>query len=133
MPRTLRQQLGERGEELAVRFLAARRYAVLARNVRCRVGEIDVVAVAPDGQTCCFIEVRCASSSAWGGALASVTETKRRRLIQAARWYLQRHPCYAHAVRFDVVAIQWQADGTPSMEHIEGAFTADGLLPRSAW
>ena len=129
--RTPRQRLGDHGEALAIRWLASRRYTVEARNVRCRFGEIDIVALAPD-DTRCFVEVRCVSSPAWGGAPASVTDRKRRRLVRAARWYLQRHPLGSHPARFDVLAIQWTADGAPLIEHIEGAFTADQDF-RDAW
>ena len=122
--RTSRQRLGERSEALAVRFLASRRYVIEARNVRCRLGEIDIIAVAPD-HTRCFIEVRCVSSTAWGGAPASVTDRKRRRLIRAARWYLQRRPDPDQAARFDVIGIEWGDDDRPSIEHIEGAFEDD--------
>ncbi len=111
-----------RGEQVAARFLVARGYAIEARNVRFPVGEIDLV--AREGQTLCFVEVRSASSSQWGGPLGSITERKRRRLIRAAQWYLQRLRTLPASTRFDVVAIAWQ-DGRASPELIQGAFTAD--------
>jgi len=95
---------------------------ILERNVRYPVGEIDIV--AQEGVTLCFIEVRSTGSQQWGGPLASITDRKRRHLIHAARWYLQDSPTRLPEIRFDVVAIDWQARG-PVIELIRGAFTAE--------
>ena len=116
------KSLGVRSEHLAARLLAERGYVIEARNVRFPVGEIDLV--AREGQTLCFVEVRSASSLQWGGPLASIGNQKRRRLIRAATWYLQRLRTLPASTRFDVVAITWQ-DGRASPELIQGAFTAD--------
>ena len=122
--RTVRQQLGERSERLAVELLTAEGYRVERANVRFPIGEIDLIAW--DGQTLCFVEVRSASSEAWGGAAASITEPKRRRLIQAAQWYLQRLRQVPAEIRFDVVAVSWARAERPKAELIRGAFEAQG-------
>lgn len=114
---------GSRGEALAARLLVAKGYVLIDRNVRFPVGELDLV--ARDGQTLCLVEVRSASSSAWGGAAESITSTKRRRIIRAAQWYLQRQRTVPERIRFDVVAIQWNKGAAPSVELIQGAFSAD--------
>ena len=116
-----RQALGRRSEELARRHLAALGYVVEKTNARFPVGEIDIV--ARDGQTLCFVEVRSASSEAWGGPLASITDRKRRRLIRAAQWYLARLRALPEEIRFDVVAVTWTG-GVPAVELIRGAFDA---------
>ena len=105
--RTQRQEDGEQAEALAARFLASRGLAILERNFRTRLGEIDLV--ARDGATLVFVEVRRRrSSAAWGGAAASVDGLKRHRLEAAARAYLARYATEP-ACRFDVVAIQGEA------------------------
>ncbi len=119
VPRLVR---GRRAEALACRYLQAQRYEILERNVRYPVGEIDIV--AHEGSTLCFVEVRSTASQQWGGPLASITDRKRRHLINAARWYLHASPAQATELRFDVVAVDWRAQG-PSVELIRGAFTAD--------
>ncbi len=118
-PRLVR---GRRAEQLACDHLKARGYTILARNVRYPVGEIDIV--AQEGSTLCFVEVRSTASQQWGGPLASITGRKRRHLINAARWYLQDSPTRLPEIRFDVVAIDWQAHGS-AVELIRGAFTAE--------
>ena len=97
--------------------------------MRFPVGEIDIV--AREGKTLCFIEVRSTSSDRWGGPLASVTERKQHRLVQAARWYLKRRPCPATEIRFDVVAIEWRRDGAPTVQLVRGAFDASDYSARS--
>jgi putative endonuclease len=114
-------RLGRRGEEAAREFLAARGYELERTNVRYGGGEIDLVAL--DGETLCFIEVRSASSMAWGGAAATVVPAKQRRMIHAARCYLSRRRRPAPEIRFDVLAIQWHGD-RPALELFQGAFDA---------
>lgn len=115
---------GRRAEQAACDYLRTRGYAIIERNVRFPVGEIDLV--AREGQTLCFVEVRSTSSQQWGGPLASITDRKRQRLIRAARWYLRYCPVGAIETRFDVVAIEWRQPGSPPrIELVQGAFTAD--------
>ena len=118
-----RQELGARSEALARRFLALHGYAIHEVNVRFPVGEIDVVAW--DGPALCFVEVRSASSLEWGGALESIGDRKRRHLIRAARWYLQRLHPLPEEIRFDVVAVDWSGPDAPRIDLIRGAFEAD--------
>jgi len=113
---------GRRAEQLACGYLKAQGYTILERNVRYPVGEIDIV--AREGEALCFVEVRSTASQQWGGPLASITDRKRRHLINAARWYLQYRPVRLPEIRFDVVAIDWHAHG-PAVELIREAFTAD--------
>jgi len=69
---------GAAAEALAARFLAARGLTIIARNYRCRGGDIDLI--ARDRDTLVFVEVRLRSGDAFGGARASITAAKRRRL-----------------------------------------------------
>ena len=110
------QAAGGDAEDAAAAFLHDRGLAIVARNYRTRLGEIDLI--AHDGDTLVFVEVRMRRDDAYGGALASITPRKRARIVAAARQYLMRlrrvPPC-----RFDVVALQ---EGAP--EWIKGAFDA---------
>lgn len=112
-----RAETGRRAEEEAAALLAAKGMTVLERNFRARGGEIDII--ARDRDELVFVEVRARAGAAYGGAAASVGGAKRRRLVRAARLWLQARgwtgPC-----RFDVVA--WEG-GRP--EHIPAAFEAN--------
>ncbi len=113
---------GSAAEVLATRFLEGAGLVLVERNVRCRFGEIDIV--ARDGDCVVFVEVRLRASSRFGGAAASVDAGKQRRLIAAARWYLSRHPRLAdHPCRFDVVALAG-VDGP--VDWLRDAFRVDG-------
>lgn len=94
---------GEAAESLAADFLQRRGLMVLERNYRCRFGEIDLV--ARSGELLVFVEVRARTSEAFGGAAGSITATKRRRLVAAARHYLATHRA-DRACRFDVVLVR---------------------------
>ncbi len=113
-----RAQTGRRAEDLAAAYLAAKGLTIVERNFRARVGEIDLI--ARDGESVVFVEVRARAGAGFGGAAASVTAAKRRRLERAARlWICARGwngPC-----RFDVVAF----DGG-RLEHIPAAFSEGG-------
>jgi putative endonuclease len=114
---------GRRAEDLAAAHLAAHGLEVLARNVRCKAGEIDLV--CRDGVVLVLIEVRQRTRPDFGGALASVTAAKRRKLLRAARFLLQANPAWARSiVRFDVVGVQGDPTGLHEITWIKDAFRA---------
>lgn len=112
------RSLGNIGEELTARHYRNAGYQLLGRNVHYRVGELDLVAQAPDG-TITFIEVKTRTTSRFGVA-ESVTPTKFRRIRRAACCWLQTHPQYHGDVRFDVVTVCLAADGTPQIHQYIG-------------
>jgi len=109
---------GRRAEALAAAFLEARGLRIVARNWRCRFGEIDLV--ARERGTLVFVEVRSRAGRSHGGAAESITAQKRRRLLAAAQLYLRETapdtPC-----RFDVLLLQADAP----IEWLRDAITAD--------
>ncbi len=110
-----RQAEGAAAEALAARFLAAQGLRILERNYRCRGGEIDLV--CHDGATLVFVEVRLRTNRSFGGAAASITPAKQRRIALAANHYLAGKPI--PACRFDAVLL----DGE-SIDWIRNAFEA---------
>jgi putative endonuclease len=93
---------GLEGEEAACAYLREAGLSILTCRFRAEDGEVDII--AREGDTLCFIEVKCRRQSRLGEGLASVTDDKRRRLAHAARVYLQGH---AHPAkwRFDSLEI----------------------------
>ena len=110
---------GARAEALAAAYLGRHGLQIEARNFRIRGGEIDLV--CRDGDTLVFVEVRLRRNADYGGAAASITATKRQRLILAARHYLARDP--EAACRFDCVLLSGLAD--TDIEWVRDAFSAD--------
>jgi len=117
---TTTKQTGDAAEDLALHHLQRAGLVLLARNYRSPGrggGEVDLIMRAPDG-TCVFVEVRQRKSASHGGAAASVTATKQRRIVFAARHYLMRLP-QVPPCRFDVVAVE-----AGQVQWFQGAFDA---------
>ena len=112
---TQRRALGALGEDMAADWYRARGYEVLARNWRCREGEIDLV--VRQQRTIVFCEVKTRSSTAFGHPAEAVTQAKRTRLRHLAAKWLDESPVRPLRIRFDVAAV---LDG--EIEVLEGCF-----------
>lgn len=115
--------VGARGEAQALAHLQRHGLELVARNYRVahgpsrHAGEVDLVMRERDG-TLVFVEVRARASGSHGGAAASVTPAKQRRIVYAARHFLLRCAALPRC-RFDVVAI----DGD-TLHWLKAAFDA---------
>ena len=120
-----RRILGEASEAAACRFLVHRGYQILARNVRFRCGEVDIVAT--DGESWIFVEVRSRRSGCDPDIADTVTPAKQRRVIRAALEYLKSHGGPNRRLRFDVITVLWPQNnpGAPEITHWESAFGCD--------
>ena len=118
-----RQVFGAEGEHAAERFLRRHRYAILARNYRCPLGELDLVAL--DGVTVVFVEVKTRRHSGSGGPLEAVDRRKQRQIVRAAQHFLVRHRLERRHARFDVVGV-WREGDRIRCELIKGAFEVPG-------
>ena len=113
------ERCGHAGESLAALWLRLKGYRILARRLKTRAGEIDLVAAAPFGPVC-FIEVKARQKARI--AAESVAPAQQTRIARAASLYLAGRPGLARrGARFDIVAIGagslpvhhrdvWQAD-----------------------
>ncbi len=114
-----RQALGARGEEYVAGYIQRQRMAVLERNYRCRLGEIDII--AKDGDTVAFIEVKTRSGSRFGSPAEAVTEAKKQKLLKAAYDYIASRDVGDVGLRFDVAEVFVQDNGF-SINYIKNAF-----------
>ncbi len=101
--RTSKQRSGDAAEQQALLHLQAQGLQLLQRSFLCKGGEIDLI--MRDGKHVVFVEVRQRSSKQFGGALASITPSKQKRLVHAAQVYLNNMKPLP-ACRFDVVAFE---------------------------
>jgi putative endonuclease len=108
---------GQRAEDLCAELLRKAGLRILARNWRCRLGEIDLV--AQEAGTLVFAEVRLRRDTRFGGAAESVTAAKRARIVAAARLYLAGRP--EAPCRFDVLLLDGLAPAR--VQWIRNAFT----------
>lgn len=116
-----RLERGAAAERLAAAYLQAQGLTVIARNLRCRVGELDLVCL--DRDILAIIEVRQRAGGDFGGALASVTCRKQRRIARAARYFWQREAAWRrYRMRFDVIGISGLPEAAHQLEWIKDAF-----------
>ena len=110
--------IGQQAEDKAARFLEKHGLLVLTRNFRCHGGEIDLI--CRDRNTLVFVEVRMRRNADFGGAGASITLSKQRRIILAAQHYLLANTNTNGDCRFDCVLLEGE-----TIEWIRDAFSAD--------
>ncbi len=110
-------------ESIAAEYLERQGLQIVARNLRCKAGEIDLV--CRDGAVLAVVEVRQRQSRDYGGALGSVDAGKQRKIILTARLLLERLAARSTlTLRFDVVAVQGMPDGAHDIVWIKDAFRA---------
>ena len=96
-------EVGRYGEDLAARYLSTHGFAVLERNWRCELGEIDIVGLN------------------YGSPLESITYRKLTTLRKLAGRWLQTHQLRPAAIRIDVIAVLFDQNTPPSVDHVRGA------------
>ena len=112
-----RRTLGAQGEDVAAAWYTSHGYEVVARNWRCRDGELDLI--VRNGRTYVFCEVKTRTSDRFGAPVEAVTRDKQMRIRRlAARWLEDSAPGPAKDIRFDVASVK----GPRDVEVVEGAF-----------
>jgi putative endonuclease len=111
---------GRRGEDLAHRYLQARGYTVVARNLRQRGAQVELDLVARDGETIVFVEVKTRATEEFGTPEQAVDIEKRENLIRAASAYLHAADAGWDKARFDIVSVTFEKHAR--VEHIRDAF-----------
>jgi putative endonuclease len=108
--------LGRRGEEAVATWYETRGYQVVARNWRCREGELDLI--LRQGRRFVFCEVKTRTTAAFGVPAEAVDRRKQAKIRRlAARWLQDESPMRAVAIRFDVASVL-----AGEIDVIEGAF-----------
>lgn len=113
-----KDEVGAAGERVAAAMLEADGWRILARNWRCRHGEIDIVGHELQTGTIAVVEVKTRSGQRFGHPAEAVTTAKLDRLRRLAGCWLAEHPGWGGAIRIDVVAV-WPRPGQPALvEHL---------------
>ena len=108
--------LGKQGEDRAVQALETAGMDIIARNFRCKQGEIDIIAL--DGETVVFTEVKAWSVFGIENLSYSLNRKKQARIIETAKYFLSiNRQYYGRAVRFDAVFV-----GKETVTHLASAF-----------
>jgi putative endonuclease len=114
------KELGDRGEDLAARFLQHAGWTILHRNYRMGRKEIDLV--ARRDEVVAFVEVKTRAGDGFGHPLESITWKKRREIQQVATAWIDRFGEPTLTYRFDAVAVRFRAGHAPHLEHVEDAW-----------
>jgi putative endonuclease len=117
-----RLDLGKLGEELALKKVERLGYKCIARNYRCALGEIDLI--AKDGDCLVFIEIKTRRGRSLGSIKEVIDKRKKRQLSKVALAYLKSNNYGDVKSRFDVVAISLNRD-REQIEVIQNAFDLD--------
>ena len=113
----VRKERGRKGEEQAAAALRTSGMEIIARNVRSRYGEIDIVALS--GETIVFVEVKTWSAFGMENLQYSLDAKKQGKIIKTAKYFLSENRKYSNmAIRFDVVFVK-----NNSITHLASAFT----------
>lgn len=113
------QALGAAGESVVAAVYEQTGWTIVARNWRCREGEVDLI--VRRGGTVVFCEVKTRTSDRYGSPAEAVGPAKQQRLRRLASVWLTEHGP-AGEVRFDVAAVRPHPDGTYAVELLESAF-----------
>lgn len=112
--------LGNLGEEIAAKYLVQKQYTILERQYRCRIGEIDIIAVQEN--TVVFVEVKTRRSTDYGPAALAVTRYKQEKIKRTAMWYAHLKCSPQTSFRFDVIEVYLFEGGINKLQHYVNAF-----------
>lgn len=115
------KELGSYGENLAISFIIEKGYEILAKNYKCRIGEIDII--ARNSAVLVFIEVKTRRTDSFGFPSEAVNKKKRTKLLKLAMFYLALNKAKPEQdYRFDVIEVKLNKDNTNTINHIINAF-----------
>ena len=114
-----RLDLGHLGEKIALKKIKGLGYKLIAKNYRCVLGEIDLI--ARDGDSLVFIEIKTRKGASIGYAKEAVDQKKMKQISKAALTYMKENDCYDAKSRFDVIAINIKGN-KKEIEVIKNAF-----------
>lgn len=116
-PLNRKDALGLRGEQVAAGYVTRLGWRILARNWRCREGELDLV--AHDGRRHVVCEVKTRRNLAYGAPVEAITAAKAARLRRLAGRWAAQHGVRAAEIRIDVIGLV--GDGTTgfTIDHLK--------------
>jgi len=117
-----RSELGKFGEDFACEYLKRQGYKIQFRNFRCRIGEIDIIAVKDDVLS--FIEVKTRQSKMYGAPCEAVNVAKQRKIYRCAELYMQSKGIILNmpVLSFDVIEIIKEGTAVKEFHHYPHCF-----------
>lgn len=122
---------GQEAEDVATRYLKSKGYKILARNWRCRWGELDIVA-EHDGRLV-IVEVKSARSDEAYRAFTRVGQTKAQKLCKLGELFAKKYGYIGHSTQIDVVEVTFFPDASPKICHFEGTIKEEHMTRRTQY
>lgn len=98
------RKIGGINEEKAVMYLKQKNFQIIKQNYRCKVGEIDIIAIKENILR--FIEVKYRKNNLYGTPLEAITTQKQKKIMKAASWFLKENVQFQNMqCSFDVMAV----------------------------
>lgn len=117
----IKKEIGNIGEEIAVKYLQQEEYIIINRNFKCKQGEIDIIAKDLKKGELVFIEVKTRRNYNYGNPSEAVDERKQKHIYRSAEYYVYKYNIKNIPIRFDVMEIKL-SNGKWRIEHIKKAF-----------
>jgi len=117
--KSMKKELGHRGEDIAARYLQQQGYRIVQRNFRSRYGEVDIICTQQN--VLVFVEVKTRTGTSFGSPEEAVTPAKRDHIRKVALIYLETCTQAFREIRFDVVGIIMES-GEARINHLVAAF-----------
>lgn len=107
------------GENKAADYITSKGYRIISRNYRCKIGEIDIIAIKD--HILVFIEVKTRSSNRYGYPYEAVNWKKQNKIIKTSMVYMREKRLLDYQMRYDIIEIYLKGEGR--INHIENAFS----------
>lgn len=107
---------GKLGEDYATLYLLKNKYKIIARNYRCKLGEIDII--VKNKNTLIFVEVKARKNTRFGNAVEAITQEKQKHIYNTALYYISNNSINYEEIRFD--AIEVYINKGIKINHIKG-------------
>lgn len=119
-------QTGKVGENIATKYLINQGYHIYDRNFRCKLGEIDIIAIDKiDKNELVFIEVKTRNQNHYGHPAESINCEKINHIYKVAEYFLMKHKLEKAFVRIDVIEIYEKSNNKIQINHIKNAVVED--------
>ncbi len=116
-----KKDIGDIGEEYAVKYLKKNKYKILTRNFSSKAGEIDIICRKKD--TLIFVEVKARSTNNYGTPAEAVNYFKQKKIINCAKYYIMKHKINDMFISFDVIEVFMDLNHKAiKINHIKNAF-----------
>lgn len=116
------KSIGAEGEDLAAEYLCKKGFTIIERNYRYGKGELDIIANDPAKRYLVFVEVKTRKNLEYGEPEYAITKNKIRQIRKIAESYLYEKEITEIECRFDIIAILWNRELKPIINHYENAF-----------